>query len=104
MSQEEELDHLAFIRDMEARGLGWQYHGPVLRNSADIPASKYHWSLFETIVWIATRDEEAVAGAANLLHQGGPEDVEINAQVVIDTTLPRDVAGHHLQCAGRETG
>lgn len=91
-----------------ARGLGWQDTGPVLRNQRGGQVDPFFLSLEEGIVWVATRDIQAVAGAHAFMKDGEerllPRDpgavwhADVASQVLLFTHLRNDVAGHHPEC------
>lgn len=80
----------------------WQDNGPILRNRDAGQVHSHYWTLLETIVWVATRDERAVAGAAGALrdHQANDRQPDFGTptRIILSTDLRIDVAGHHLDC------
>jgi hypothetical protein len=89
---------------MRARGLGWSFDGPKLRNHTPrAPSHDRFFEPIEVIIWIATRDTQAIAGANGLMVAGLDRDLPPNrgafAQIIIKVDLPGDVAGHHVECA-----
>lgn len=81
---------------------GWSENGPILRNRPEGRVDTHYWTLLEAIVWVATRDERAIAGAAGYLNEaeqaGSVSNAGIAAQILLSTDLRIDVAGHHLNC------
>lgn len=80
---------------------------PTLINLPPGRLDPFDWSVAETIVWIATRDELAVRGAAGYLsaqaerlrdeRRGSPGRTPA-VESLLQTVLPLDVADHHVDC------
>lgn len=98
-------------QEVETRA-SWQWDGPVLQNLERKPASRFHWGLVETLVWIATRDMRSVEGALGYLARqsymsevngmrgsGCATDFGQRSRVIIETYLPGDVSGHAQACS-----
>lgn len=98
---------LTAYESRQTRGRGWEDHGPVLRHRTPRAAvgSRFVGPL-EAVVWIATRDLDAIEGALGYVSGGEDRSLPPNSGaftlIVLDGTLPRDVAGHHLDCASSD--
>lgn len=85
------------------KGTAWQWDGPVLQNSPPYHLDKFDWGPLEAIIWIATRDERSIQGALGQVMGTGRTSTEPvhkgrQAEVILNSTLPLDVADHHTGC------
>lgn len=108
MTEAHEMPPVTTREGRKARGWAWHDTGPVLRNSGGGQVDPFYLSLEEAIVWVATRDIKAVAGARAYMKVGEerlfPRDpgaewhADVASQVLLHTHLRNDVAGHHPEC------